>query len=350
MSRTLYNPNSTGCSAKETTPSNLNSWFLESTYDVDVTGTSLDNISVDDANYDLANCSTTTGTAGHMVKVAVAEAVADIKRIDILTKGYGSYQSGGGKSCLTGDSPILTPSGEVPIQYLKVGDEVISCDEQTRELTVNRVVRLYKNPISKYQNKLYYLSLSNGQKITCTRNHQFYLFGVFKYVTAESLKAGLILFDDNFNLVTIESVLVVPTEGIYVYDITVEDRHNFFVNHTLCHNVIYYRQTLAVYDETIGAGQFTGAGTGVLTHTNSVQSNLYTRITTNIANYIDASGYLKFITYGVAQGAGAGDYLQYAEAVITTAWGQTRSGVAIADIKNVDGVAKADILSVDGAS
>lgn len=65
--------------------------------------------------------------------------------------------------CFVAGTPVLTPSGYVPVEALKIGDTVIS----------HEGVSTVSATGSHIPNSLIELTLSNGAKLTCTPNHPF---------------------------------------------------------------------------------------------------------------------------------------------------------------------------------
>lgn len=87
------------------------------------------------------------------------------------------------KTCLVAGTPLMTPSGPVPIERMAVGDAVIggSGTPRTVTATMNKTVK-----------KTLKVTLSNGESIRCTADHEW-LLGGQKWVEAKSLNVGDVL-------------------------------------------------------------------------------------------------------------------------------------------------------------
>ena len=79
---------------------------------------------------------------------------------------------------------ITTPNGQVEIEKLKVGDKVLSFNEQTKEIEASTILELANQ---KHHN-LYELNFS-GTKIIVTDDHPFFFNGQF-YSIKENNKYG----------------------------------------------------------------------------------------------------------------------------------------------------------------
>lgn len=124
----------------------------------------------------------------------------------------------------------------------------------------------------------------------------------------------LLRFDSK--VTEIIAIQITPTVDTEVYDIEVEDNHNFFANGVLTHNrlVASYNQYLYAWNAASST-----YGSVLASHANSTKTTLTYDITTNIANYIDANGDLNFICDSQFTGGSitSADNLYYAECVVT---------------------------------
>lgn len=91
---------------------------------------------------------------------------------------------GTGVHCFAKGTLITTPNGQVEIEKLKVGDKVLSFNEQTKEIEVSTILELANQ---KHHN-LYELNFS-GIKIIVTDDHPFFFNGQF-YSIKENNKYG----------------------------------------------------------------------------------------------------------------------------------------------------------------
>lgn len=140
-----------------------------------------------------------------------------------------------GKTCLTLDTLIETPMGQIPIGKLKNGDEVISVDE---DLFIS-VTKIYDFFIIEKPT----LTINwHGRQITATRDHPFLVN--CEWVECGDLKVGDMLTEiTNFDeictkscQVNITSIIENP-EKIKVADFTtVSENHSFIANGIVTHN------------------------------------------------------------------------------------------------------------------
>lgn len=75
--------------------------------------------------------------------------------------------------CFAPGTPVLTPSGYVPIESLCAGDAVVNYDENTGKFKHDTVVKLHTNLSHSASEKMYRLSMDNGTVIEVTGNHKF---------------------------------------------------------------------------------------------------------------------------------------------------------------------------------
>lgn len=338
----VYVSNSSGCACYEGSEATVASpCSALATYNTALSGTDLTNVSTDDDNADMI-----TGLAGyivgHRMQVDITEDPASISKITLTTKGTAVYTTG---LCLVGESNILCIDGERRIDSIKVGDFVISADHNTFEIFPRKVTHVHKEPISKYGNKLYCIKLSSGKTIHCTYNHVFFVNGV--YISAESLRTGVALKSDKFTDVIIESIGVYDKKDIYVYDLTVENEHNLFVEGVLSHNKLVnnYNQQLYVWNDTGSSW-----GSALAYHIQSAKTTLTYSLTSSIADYIDGDGLLHYMCCVALSGQGATDTLYYAQAEVFTTTIKRVAQVADASIKKVSQVVRASVKKVAGVS
>ena len=90
---------------------------------------------------------------------------------------------------------------------------------------------------NKFSNSMIYLFLSNGEKISTTKEHKFYIQN--KYIIAEDIKLDTKLFTvNNVEIKLLEKREIFYEKEIFVYNFEVEGNHNYFVgeNRILVHN------------------------------------------------------------------------------------------------------------------
>lgn len=97
--------------------------------------------------------------------------------------------------CLDGDTPILTPDGEVPIRDIRPGDLVINYSETEKKFKTDTVVKVYENlPLSSGED-MQELEFDNGSVIRVTANHKF--LTDHGWVRADELSHEMTVIDIN---------------------------------------------------------------------------------------------------------------------------------------------------------
>ena len=166
------------------------------------------------------------------------------------------------EECFVRGTKVLTLNGEKPIEEVKVGDFVYSYNHNTRSIELKPVVRSFSQPL--YGRKLVTIRSKSGRSFTCTDNHPVYIEGK-GYTRADNLHIGDLMLsctyatqggicngfksDDLMQGFIQERVLqellskdeireieIREVSEVEVFDLTVEDNHNFFAEGCLVHN------------------------------------------------------------------------------------------------------------------
>jgi hypothetical protein len=161
--------------------------------------------------------------------------------------------------CLTENSFVTTPKGPLGIKNLEVGDTILSYDESTKQIEEDTVSHTIRYPQIKRDVYYIYTGWLN-KRIEATSDHKFYTQRGL--VEAKDLTNRDILIDQNLKNRRITNVKKI-TRTEYVYDISVEKNHNYFVNGILVHNLpwaaAYIDQIrIAVYYTEGGGGAAEG--------------------------------------------------------------------------------------------
>jgi len=119
--------------------------------------------------------------------------------------------------CLPADEKIVTKDGYKNINKLKVNDYVLSFNVNTQKYEYKKVKRVLDNG----KKELLLLVLENGQRLRCTPDHKLYTSKGY----VEAQYATDVLTKDGFSSIVFMKNDI--TEE--VYDIEVEDNHNFCV-------------------------------------------------------------------------------------------------------------------------
>ena len=199
---------------------------------------------------------------------------------------YALYGTPAESLCFSGDTVVQTYNNNKEIKDIKVGDLVYSYNENANKIELKPVVR---SMLTNASAKVCKVKFTNGQEIVCTPNHPFacrkiihndgghYVKEVIEYVEAKNLKPnqriksnyvkvenGRKVFTTHQNHI-VESVEYLDTE-IPVYDIEVEDNHNFYVggdDGILVHNcgtqLKQFRRTFGVIEGVSDHEYFTNS-------------------------------------------------------------------------------------------
>jgi Pretoxin HINT domain len=170
--------------------------------------------------------------------------------------GIGGAVGGfGNTSCFEAGSLVATPGGSVPIERLRIGDQVLAFDERAGSVTPRRVTATFVHQVPESGR----LALADGRVLRVTAEHPIYDAGRGAYVRADD-------FDGDETLVTLVQTLTPgetnsaiagkatsPSLGlansdargftrlaangsVTVYNISVEGLENYFVESVLVHN------------------------------------------------------------------------------------------------------------------
>jgi intein/homing endonuclease len=137
---------------------------------------------------------------------------------------------------------VSTPTGDVPIETLKIGDAVLGF----------RYGKIVEGRVVSTRNKVKpTIILDAGGKVECTLDHRFYI-GSGKYKQAKNLRAGDTIYRKNENglypvKIATKSNILTPKQ---VFTIGVEKIHNFFANNFAVHNLL--SSTTSCYIDAMG--------------------------------------------------------------------------------------------------
>lgn len=148
-----------------------------------------------------------------------------LRKIDRTVADSTFKQLVGTCNCFTAGTKVSTENGEIPIENIKVGDKVLSKNEETDEIEYKEVTQLFQN--QKYTT---YKVLVGDEIIETTDNHPFWVEGQ-GWVLAKELKAGDLLQQSNGNLLEIKDIHIIQHNSpVTVYNFTVADFHTYFVS------------------------------------------------------------------------------------------------------------------------
>ena len=129
-----------------------------------------------------------------------------------------------GPSCFVAGTPVATPSGVVPIERVRRGDEVLTFREETGEVLVGHVSATF---VTRDKGVLDVHVRGETAPLRATLGHQFFTLDR-GWVPAVELAPGEPLVDVRGVVVPVESLTPVATHDT-VYNFEVEGTHTYFV-------------------------------------------------------------------------------------------------------------------------
>jgi hypothetical protein len=154
--------------------------------------------------------------------------------------------------CFVAGTMVSTPSGDIPIEDIQVGQLVFNA------FGIGRVDALSVKRTS----KLLQIGLSNGKQIRCTENHPFFtetgevravelvkgsgLCDIESLRNALSTKTNAGQEELNVDSVKVESITTIETDGSeIVYNLQVNGHPSYYANGVLVHNCHYAKSVTA---------------------------------------------------------------------------------------------------------
>ena len=139
----------------------------------------------------------------------------------------------GPTGCFIAGTLVSVSEGAVPIDELKIGDEVYSYSHDEQTPKVSKVSETHVHVVG----KVFEILLSSGIEIVTTAEHPFFEYDSRNYLRADQLTVGMKLMSRSGDLIEIEGVEVVERK-VEVFNITVSGNHNYFVSEAevLVHN------------------------------------------------------------------------------------------------------------------
>lgn len=129
--------------------------------------------------------------------------------------------------------PVNTGVSFKPIEDICIGDTVYSYDERTGSVSVNTVTEVFES----VANHLVNVTIQ-GEVITSTQNHPYYLPEKGSWTAAADLTPGTAVLLLDGTIACVESVDIIYVCDTTVYNFTVANDHSYFVgeNSVLVHN------------------------------------------------------------------------------------------------------------------
>lgn len=140
--------------------------------------------------------------------------------------------------CFGAGTPVLTDSGERPIEAVVPGDFVWSRDEATGADVLSRVTRTFTTPDQLVIGVHVPWDVGKSELISVTPGHPFWVDGA-GWVAAQDLDGARLSSPSGY---TFGTALESSGERATVYNLEVEGQHTYFVGHShvLVHNTCKY--------------------------------------------------------------------------------------------------------------
>ena len=136
--------------------------------------------------------------------------------------------------CFTGDTLVSTETGLCPIAEIQIGDYVWSEDTELGEKELKQVTGVSVT----MTNIIVYVTMETGITINTTENHPFYVEGK-GWCAAAELETGDVCRTEDGQVEIVASVVIAQQEEpVKVYNLTIEDKHTYYVSidKVLVHN------------------------------------------------------------------------------------------------------------------
>jgi len=130
--------------------------------------------------------------------------------------------------CVHPETLIDIPGGQIEIKNLKVGDLVKTLNETTKELEYKPIKKVYKNMFVSKGEKIFKFTFDNGKTLTVTGNHKLLTDTGWK--RADEITESALLYSTK--ICKIEQI---DYSGD-VFNLHVEDNHNYFANGVIAAN------------------------------------------------------------------------------------------------------------------
>ena len=128
--------------------------------------------------------------------------------------------------CFEKETLVRTKDGLVKIEDVEIGDEVYTFNQQNNVVEINKVTNTFEHKIS---DRMCNIEI-NGECIKSTLNHPYYTKNR-GWVNAKDLKKGDILLNISKQevVLTKDAFIDLKESESYVYNLEVENNHNYFV-------------------------------------------------------------------------------------------------------------------------
>jgi len=139
--------------------------------------------------------------------------------------------------CFIGGTLVLTSIGLIKIEDIKVGDEVLSYNEETNKKELKKVKRIFRNKTNEWLH-LTIKTKDKEEEIVCTKNHRIYINNKGWIEAKDILENDEVLLYNNVKGEVIKKELQILDHYETTYNFEVEDNHNYYVSDScvLVHN------------------------------------------------------------------------------------------------------------------
>ncbi|WP_233431769.1 Hint domain-containing protein [Leptospira santarosai] len=150
--------------------------------------------------------------------------------------------------CFVSGTLVLTGTGLKAIDRVKIGDEVLAFNPETKDQSLKSVVRLFKNENA----ELLKIKFGEGEEVRTTAGHRFFTENR-GFVLACELSTKDILLDKAGERISIHSIVKeTHKEKIPVFNFEVEDYHTYYVGEAC---ILVHNDSVKMLQEKIGAGE-----------------------------------------------------------------------------------------------
>ncbi len=170
---------------------------------------------------------------------------------------FGIFGESGSGKCIVGSSIVILPTEKTTLERLysiNTSIEVLSYNQEKFCPEFKRVSNITRRRLEPNE-KIYKLTVSGNYSLTLTGNHRIILDD-FSEKNVSELNIGefLVVLDDKkrITFISIKKIEIIFEYNDYVYDLEIEDNHNFFTgndkNHPiLVHNSITLRDIVEYF-------------------------------------------------------------------------------------------------------
>ncbi|MDO6384571.1 polymorphic toxin-type HINT domain-containing protein, partial [Leptospira santarosai] len=154
--------------------------------------------------------------------------------------------------CFVSGTLVLTGTGLKAIDRVKIGDEVLAFNPETKDQSLKQVVRLFRNE----NTELLKINFGEGEEVRTTAGHRFFTENR-GFVLACELSTKDILLDKAGERISIHSIVKeTHKEKIPVFNFEVEDYHTYYVGETC---ILVHNDSVKMLQEKIAAnGELNG--------------------------------------------------------------------------------------------